>query len=115
LKKYIKEIDPLWNGNKYENNCIKCNSKYIYTDKNQQIFKDFIDSEEQVIAISSPCGTGKTYTFEQLISNFNKILFITYRQSLANSLYDKLQKHKFQNYNELKNYEIQNAERLIIQ
>ena len=74
-KKYIKEIDPLLNGNKYENNCIKCNSKYIYTDENQQIFKDFIDTEEQVIAISSPYGTGKTYTFKQLIPKFNKILF----------------------------------------
>ena len=114
-KKYIKEIDPLLNGNKYEKNCIKFNSKYIYTEENQPIFKDFIDSEEQVIAISSPYGTGKTYTFKQLIPKFNKILFITYRQSLANSLYDELQKQGFQNYNELTNYEIQNAERLIIQ
>ena len=114
-KKYIKEIDPLLNGNKYEKNCIKFNSKYIYTEENQPIFKDFIDSEEQIIAISSPYGTGKTYTFKQLIPKFNKILFITYRQSLANSLYDELQKQGFQNYNELTNYEIQNAERLIIQ
>ena len=42
-------------------------------------------------------------------------MFITYRQSLANSLYDELQKQDFQNYNELTNYEIQNAERLVIQ
>ena len=41
LKKYIKEIDPLLNGNKYEKNCIKFNSKYIYTEENQPIFKDF--------------------------------------------------------------------------
>ena len=81
----------------------------------QHIFKDFIDSEEQVIAISSPYGTGKTYTFKQLIPKFNNILFITYRQSLANRIYDELQKQGFQNYNELTNYEIQNAERLIIQ
>ena len=93
---------------------MKFYSKYIYTEENQHIFKDFIDNEEQVIAISSPYGTGKTYTFKQLIPKFNKILFITYRQSLANSLYE-LQKQGFQNYNELTNYEIQNAERLIIQ
>ena len=43
------------------------------------------------------------------------IKIITYRQSLANNLYDELQKQGFQNYNELANYEIQNAVRLIIQ
>ena len=40
---------------------------------------------------------------------------MTYRQSLANSLYDELQKQGFQNYNEFTKYKIQNAERLIIQ
>ena len=30
-----------------------------------------MDSEEQVIAISSPYGTGKTYTFKKLIQKFN--------------------------------------------
>jgi hypothetical protein len=52
--------------------------------------------------------------FKQLIPKFNKILFITYRQILANSVYDELQKQGFQNYNELTDYEIQNAKRLII-
>jgi hypothetical protein len=53
------------------------NSKYIYTEENQHILKDFIDSEEQKNAISSPYGTGKTYI------------------CLANSLYDELQKQGF--------------------
>ena len=87
------------NGNIYEKNCIKFYSNYVYTEENQHIFKDFIDSEEQVIAISSPYGTGKTYTFKQLIPKFNKILFITYRHSLATSLYYELQTQGFQNYN----------------
>ena len=92
MKKYIKEIDPLWNGNKYENNCIKFNSKYIYTEENQPIFKDFIDSEEQVIAISSPYGTGKTYTlnnsFQSLIKYYlsliDKVSLIVYMMNYKN-------------------------------
>jgi len=66
--------------------CVKFNLKYIYTDENKHIFDDFI-KKEGVIALSSPYGTGKTYTFKNLIPNFEKILFITYRQSLAQSLY----------------------------
>ena len=114
-EKYIKEIDPLLNGNKFEKNCIKFNSKYIYTEENKHIFNNFIEEEEQIIALSSAYGTGKTYTFKQLIPKFNRIIFITYRQSLANSLYDELKEKGFENYNELTNDEIQTAERLIIQ
>ena len=77
-EKYIKEIDPLLNGNKFEKNCIKFNSKYIYTEENKHIFNNFIEEEEQIIALSSPYGTGKTFTFKQLIPKFNRIIFITY-------------------------------------
>ena len=114
-RKFIEEIDPLLNGNRFEKECIKFNSKYIYTDENKHIFNDFLEAEEEIILLSSPYGTGKTYTFKQLIPKFEKILFITYRQSLANSLYDELQEKGFENYNDLTNNEIQKAERLIIQ
>jgi len=50
-EKYIKEIDPLFNGNKFEKNCIKFNSQYIYTEENQDIFKEFIETEEQIIKL----------------------------------------------------------------
>jgi hypothetical protein len=43
-----------------------------------------------------------------------KLLFITYRQSLANALYDELQEKGFDNYNALTNNEIQKSDRLII-
>jgi pantothenate kinase-related protein Tda10 len=43
------------------NNCVKFNSKYIYTEENKYIFDEFFKSP-YVIAISSPYGTGKTYT-----------------------------------------------------
>ena len=51
----------------------------------------------------------------KLIPNFKKILFITYRQSLANSLYDELGSEGFKNYSELTNEGIQQSKRLIIQ
>ena len=56
-EKYIKEIDPLLNGNKFMRDCVKFNSRYIYTEENKHIFDDFV-KKEGVIAISSPYGTG---------------------------------------------------------
>jgi len=52
--------------------CVKFNSKYIYTDENKYIFDEF-GTSSSVIAISSPYGTGKTYTFKKLIPNFDKL------------------------------------------
>ena len=113
-EKYIKEIDPLLNGNKFMRDCVKFNSRYIYTEENKHIFDDFV-KKGGVIAISSPYGTGKTYTFKKLIPNFEKILFITYRQSLAQSLYSELDCEGFKNYKELENDKLQHTDRLIIQ
>lgn len=113
-EKYIREIDPLLNGNKFMTKCKTFNSRYIYTPENIPIFDEFVN-KPSIIAISSPYGTGKTFTFKKLIPNFEKILFITYRQSLANSLYTELGSEGFRNYNELSNDTMQNTDRLIIQ
>ena len=83
--------------------------------KMKKIFNDFITSKKQILAISSPYGTGETYIFKKFIPDFKKILFITYSQSLANSLFNELENEGFKNYNDLTNDEIQTAERLIIQ
>ena len=71
-EKYIKEIDPILHGNKFLKHCITFNSKYIYTEENKEIFDEFITKDEEILAISSPYGTGKTYTFKKLIPNFKK-------------------------------------------
>jgi hypothetical protein len=113
-EKYIKEIDPLLNGNRFMSNCVKFNSKYIYTDENKYIFNEFVKSPS-VIAISSPYGTGKTYTFKKLIPSFDKIIFITYRRSLANSLKRELSNVGFKTYNKMSNDDLRNTDRLIIQ
>ena len=38
--------------------------------KMKKIFNDFITSKKQILAISSPYGTGKIYTFKKLIPKF---------------------------------------------
>ena len=63
-EEFIKEIDPLLYGNKYENKAIKFNSKFIYTKKNEPIFTNFLESENNILCFSSPYGTGKTYAVE---------------------------------------------------
>ena len=103
------------NGNKYIRNSIQFNSKYIHTEENKKLFDEFVQKDEAILAISSPYGTGKTYTFKQLIPDFKRILFITYRQSLAQSLYDELNQEGFKNYNDLTNEGLQQSKRLIIQ
>jgi hypothetical protein len=75
-----------------------------YTEENKEVFDEFISKDEEILAISSPYGTGKTYTFKKLIPNFKKILFITYRQSLAKSLHDELSEEGFKNYSELNEF-----------
>ena len=69
LKKYIKEIDPLLNGINMKIIVLSL-IQNIFIQKKINLFKDFIESEEQIIAISSPYGTGKTYTFKQLIPKY---------------------------------------------
>jgi len=113
-EKYIKEFDPLLNGNRFMSQCVKFNSKYIYTDENKYIFDEFVKSPS-VIAISSPYGTGKNYTFKKIIPNFEKILFITYRRSLSNSLKRELSSVGYKTYNELSNEALLYTDRLIIQ
>jgi len=103
------------------------NRRYIYPnindlDYNSEIekFNNFTDLTNplKILGISSPYGTGKTYAFKEFIknSNFESVLFITYRQSLANSLYTELHDdYNFDNYKDLNNDQIKESNRLIIQ
>ena len=67
--------------------------------------------------IKSAYGTGKTYAFKKLIDDypFKKILFITYRQSLAYSLSNDLcENYNFKCYLD-KTVNLNTEDRLIIQ
>lgn len=95
LAKYYKS--------KYDDTLIKFNTQFIYP---SPIFQEWQESYK-VLAIRSPYGTGKTYAFKRLIDTYNpiKILFLTYRQSLAYSLELELKdKYNFINY--LENHKV---------
>lgn len=110
---YKKDLQFL-KRTKYEKQIIKFNHQYIYNDKTEHIFKDWIKNYK-ALCIKSAYGTGKTFTFKKLIdiNNFERVLFITYRQSLAHSLSLELKdKYKFDNYLD---GDIKHSKRIIIQ
>jgi len=111
--KYKKTLDNLYKS-KYEEDIIKFNSEFIFTNENKYIFDDWYKNFK-CLCLKSPYGTGKTYAFKQVIEIYKqkRILFITYRKSLANSLSEDLKKkYGFVNYLE---EDIKKSDRVIIQ
>jgi hypothetical protein len=78
-----------------------------------QIIDDWLTKDYKTLSIKSPYRTGKTTLIGSILSEYNpeSVLFISYRQSLSNSLYGTFKKHKFKNYLD-KHYD---AKRLICQ
>jgi hypothetical protein len=122
LKKYKETLHHLFKS-KYTDELILFEKQYIYPNdgSNDNIFEDWYKNFK-ILAIKSSYGTGKTYGFKKIIDKFkpHKILFITYRQSLAHSLSLELkEKYNFDNY--LDNgkgsppLDIKKSNRLIIQ
>jgi hypothetical protein len=96
---YLKTLQYLYKS-KYETN--KLNNMYLYPNDglNDYIFEDWIKNYKS-LCIKSSYGTGKTYAFKKIIDKYNpkKILFITYRQSLAHSFSKELkEKYNFDIY-----------------
>lgn len=87
---YVKHLRKLKND-KYENLYNHINSQFLYTDENKNIFANWMKSYK-CLMIKSSYGTGKTYLFKRLMDEYKykKIVFITYRQSLAYSLIEEL-------------------------
>ena len=118
--KYANTLKHLEN-NKYEKLIYKFNTQYIKPEngENEYIFEDWINNYK-ILCLKSAYGTGKTHTFKNLIKNnenkFKRILFITYRQSLATSLGKDLSKnYGFKNYLEIDGGDFTNVNRLILQ
>jgi hypothetical protein len=110
---YKKDLQLLYKSN-YDKQLNKFNHQYIYNDKTKYIFDDW-NEEYKCLCIRSAYGTGKTHTFKKLIdiNKYERVLFITYRQSLAHSLGEELtEKYKFVNYLD---GDIKTAKRVIIQ
>jgi hypothetical protein len=98
----------------YDEQIYKFNKQFIYDDNDTKMFDKWM-SDYKALCIKSPYGTGKTYAFKKLIEKYQykRILFITYRQSLAHSLSEDL-KNSYGFFNYLDG-ELNNNPRLIIQ
>jgi superfamily II DNA or RNA helicase len=102
---------------KKELDSIKINTQYIYINENNKYFDNWMKNYKCMM-IKSAYGTGKTRAFREIIDKYDpkKILFITYRQSLAWSLLEELKgKYNFESYQNREEFDIKSQERLIIQ
>lgn len=69
-------------------------------------------THKQIIAVDSACGTGKTEMIKSILDSFpektKSVLYITYRQTLADDKFGSFKQYGFNNYLEKKiNYERQ--------
>lgn len=113
-EEYKKSLQHLYKS-KYDNIINKFNKKFIY-DEDDLMFDEWM-SNYKAICIKSPYGTGKTFAFRELIKKhqYKKVLFITYRQSLAHSFsLDLKEKFGFENYLD-EDVDVKKADRIIIQ
>ena len=117
-EKYKKTLDHLYKS-KYDDCYIKINSQYLKPEDKSldYIYNDWIDNYK-FLCIKSAYGTGKTFTFKSLLREnpkFKKVLFLTYRQSLAYSLEVELAtEYGFKSYIN-KDTNCKNTDRLICQ
>jgi hypothetical protein len=117
-EKYKKTLDHLYKS-KYDDCYIKINSQYLKPEDKSldYIYNDWIDNYK-FLCIKSAYGTGKTFTFKSLLREypqFKKVLFLTYRQSLAYSLEIELaNEYDFKSYIN-KDTNCRTADRLICQ
>jgi len=141
-KVFKEKLQKLLLNNKYDNSIEKFERKYIYPnetdpDYNTHIikFNEFVEKDEfKFMMLKSAYGTGKTYYFKSLLNleekveenktetqityivepKYKKVVFITYRQSLAHSLINELsEKYGFRHYQDI-NGDI-NSDRVICQ
>jgi tRNA A37 threonylcarbamoyladenosine biosynthesis protein TsaE len=114
--KYKDSLHHLYKS-KYEREFKEIDTKYLWDEK--KIF-DRWAKKEKVLMIKSQYGTGKTYAFKRIMDEYKykKILFVTYRRSLANSLSLELKEvYKFDNYLDAKkdNIDLKKSKRLLLQ
>jgi hypothetical protein len=104
--KYCKEYNLDRIDNEYE----KIKDNLTIVTKNMNCW---FTGEYKTLAIKAPYGTGKTTLIGSILTEYNpkRILFVSYRQSLSNSLYGTFKKYRFKNYLD----KFYNANRLICQ
>ena len=109
---YSKHLEHLYKS-KYTDKFNYFDQQYLWE---HDMFSEWHKNYKSLL-IRSNYGTGKTFAFKKLIEKYKykRILFLTYRQSLATSLTNELkEKYKFESYLD-KQTDIKNANRLILQ
>ena len=115
INEYKKTLYKLTKS-KYDDITEKVNLKFIF-ESDDKIFKNWYDEDIKALCIKSIYGSGKTYAFKKILDIYKpkKVLFITYRQSLAISFSQDLkEKYGFDNYLDDKE-NISKSNRAIIQ
>ena len=70
-----------------------------YLDSNKSLVKEFLKSEENILKILSPMGTGKTNIIRSFLEEENpRILFITNRVSLGLEFKERFEKYNIKFY-----------------
>jgi hypothetical protein len=87
-------------SSEFIDSAIKINSKYLL---NHPDMKNIIGewmSEQKILSIKSPMGTGKTFLINHILDKykFSKILWISYRQTLSKCIFGCFKKYGFVNY-----------------
>ena len=90
--------------------------------RDQRTFRDltngFMQSDQKCLVVRSRYGSGKTTFLQELIQERNpqRVLFITYRQTLARDIMRNFSRLGFKNYlDSYEDPEVWNAPRLIVQ
>ena len=72
------------------------------TERMNDIIYEWMKSDEKFIAIKSPYDTGKTTLMKSIMNSYPKetkrVLYITYRQTLARNVRITFQEYEFKNY-----------------
>ena len=127
IRPTLKSVSDIF-ADDQEHESIEIDTRYLvpndgnYT-KDQQTFKDAADQFEaqdtKTLLIKSAYGTGKTYFLQQLMKKpqeYKRVLFITYRQTLARDIDRNFKALGFKNYLDGQDDpKVWNADRLIVQ
>jgi len=96
-------IDSLFDISKYPQ--LKINKKYLLNKDNTDdtiynYINDWQTKDIKTLNIKSKYGSGKTQLLKQILTNYNpaRVLWITYRQTLTDNIYDEFKKFGFRSY-----------------
>jgi hypothetical protein len=110
LQQYLKP--------RYDHLIKKFDQEFIWNDENTKMFDSFVSSDTKVMTVKASYGLGKTFAFKKLLENYfegKRVLFLTYRKSLAVAFTNDLkERFGFESYLD-KSVNVAESNRLIIQ